>query len=236
MKWKVVIVLLISFCSVQVIYAQKKNKKNKISGLVTDANMRPVGGAIIFVDGVKKNSITNSKGYYHIRVSPVAKEISVFTPLNGFKKLEINGNTVLNFNLGKAVAKPLLQIPKEEEMIDIGYGKVSRKNLTSEVGTIYGQQSRQKSYSNIFEMIKGEVPGVEVNGNSIRIRNSFSFQLSTEPLFVVDGVIVPGIDGISPSDVRSIAILKGSSASIYGSRGANGVILITTLRGGEVRK
>jgi TonB-dependent SusC/RagA subfamily outer membrane receptor len=85
-------------------------------------------------------------------------------------------------------------------------------------------------------MINGQVPGVEVNGTSIKIQNATSFMLGTEPLFVVDGMIVPGIGDISPMDVKSIEVLKGASASIYGSRGANGVILITTLRGGENRR
>ena len=233
MKWKIVLVLIISFCFIQGNYAQKQNKKIKISGVVTDSNMRPVGGALIFVDGLKKNSVTNSKGFYRIKVSPTAKEISVIPPQDGISTLEINNKTVLNFTLDGVVVKPIAKAGREEEMINIGYGKVSRKNLTSEVGKIEGQQSRYHSYSNIFEMIKGEVPGVEVIGNSINIRNSFSFQLSTEPLFVLDGVIVPGIEGISPMDVSSIVILKGSSASVYGARGANGVILITTLNSGE---
>jgi len=68
-------------------------------------------------------------------------------------------------------------------------------------------------------MLAGEVPGVVVNGTSINIQNSFSFQLSTQPLFVVDGIIVPQINDIVPSQVKSIEVLKGASASIYGARG-----------------
>jgi len=81
-------------------------------------------------------------------------------------------------------------------------------------------------------MIAGEVPGVQVKGNLIRIEG-ISSNKDTTPLFVLDGVIVDKIDDINPSQVKSIEILKGASSSIYGSRGANGVILITTIRGGD---
>jgi len=76
-------------------------------------------------------------------------------------------------------------------------------------------------------MIKGQIPGVDVSGSSIRIQGANSFMGSTEPLLVVDGMTVQSIEDISPREVKSIEVLKGSSAAIYGSRGANGVILIT---------
>jgi TonB-dependent SusC/RagA subfamily outer membrane receptor len=79
-------------------------------------------------------------------------------------------------------------------------------------------------------MLRGQ-PGVEVNGSRITIRGAASFYGSTEPLIVVDGIIVSSLEGISPQSVKSIEILKDSSSSIYGSRGANGVILITLFSG-----
>ena len=82
-------------------------------------------------------------------------------------------------------------------------------------------------------MLRGEVPGVQVNGTSIRIQGASSLTLSTEPLFVVDGVTVNSIDHILPQMVKSIQVLKGSSAAIYGSRGANGVLLINLINAGD---
>jgi TonB-dependent SusC/RagA subfamily outer membrane receptor len=232
MKSTIVLVLIISFCSIQANFAQTQNKKKiKISGIVTDANMKPVSGVIIFIDKVKTNSTTNSKGIYQVKVSPSAKEISVFSQLNGVGKIEINGKTEINFKLDAFNSNSTKPAKKEEETVEIGYGKVNKESLTTPVNKIKGQQTRYLSYSSIYEMIRGEVPGVEVIGKSIKIQNSFSYQLSTEPLFVVDGIIVPQIDGISPLDVKSIEILKGSSASVYGARGANGVILITLISG-----
>lgn len=81
-------------------------------------------------------------------------------------------------------------------------------------------------------MIAGEVPGVEVKGNIIRIEG-ISSNRDTTPIFVLDGIVVGQVEDINPSQVKSIEILKGTSSSIYGSRGANGVILITTIRGGD---
>ncbi len=227
-------------------------KKIKISGIVTNTNMRPVAGALIFVDQVFTNSVTNAKGFYRVRVSPSAKQISAFSNQYGAQKINIASdltalnNVVINivlvdFNTSMIDSvqvdneminvQTIEPIRAEDEMINIGYGSVSRKNLNTEVNKIEGRRNYQ--YSNIYDMIRGEVPGVEVVGKSIKIRESFSFNLSTEPIFVVDGIIIPEIDDISPYDVKSIEVLKGASASIYGARGSNGVILITTLKGGD---
>jgi len=93
------------------------------------------------------------------------------------------------------------------------------------------QDSPYASFQNIYDMIRGRFPGVEVSGTSIRIMGSSSLNVSTEPLFVVDGVIVNSIDDISPQNVKSIEVLKGPDATVYGTRGANGVIIITRLSG-----
>jgi TonB-dependent SusC/RagA subfamily outer membrane receptor len=230
MKSKLVILLIFSFCTIQGILAQKQNKKIKISGMVTDAKLKPVSGVMIFIDQKKTNSITDDKGFYTVKVPSGAKEISAFSIMNGAKNIEINGKTTINITLDGSSAKKPEPVKKEEEMINIGYGSVSKENLTTNVGKIDPQHSRFRSYSNIYDMLKGEIAGVEVNGTSIRIQGAASFMLSTEPLFIVDGIEVPSIENIPPMDVKSIDVLKGSSASIYGSKGANGVILITLIR------
>lgn len=84
-------------------------------------------------------------------------------------------------------------------------------------------------------MLRGEVPGVQVYGKSIKIQGASSFIASTEPLLVVDGVAVSTIDDIQPRMVKSIEVLKGSAATIYGARGANGVILITLKSSGDFK-
>jgi TonB-dependent SusC/RagA subfamily outer membrane receptor len=118
-----------------------------------------------------------------------------------------------------------------EEAVNIGYGTVKQRDLLTSVNRIDAGNSRYAGYTNIFEMLKGTVPGVQVVGTSVRIQGASSFMLSTEPLYVVDGVIVNSIANISPIEVKSVEILKGASAAIYGSRGANGVIMITLKKG-----
>ena len=113
-----------------------------------------------------------------------------------------------------------------EDQINIGYGTVDKKSVVSPVTKVNSEKDPYV-YKDIYEMLRGK-PGVQVIGRSVKIQGGVNSLMSgTEPLFVVDGVTVNSIDNIIPQTVKSIEILKGSSASIYGSRGANGVILIT---------
>jgi len=230
MKIRFLIVLLTALVTAGITAsAQKPGKKIIIAGEVKDRNNQPVPQAIIMIDDVKTSILTNNNGYYKVKVRPTAKKIGIVS-LTGIAEEAIDGRTIINFTLGGSALGQVntrVNVPKEEE-VNVGYGTVKKKDLTESVGKINGTDKKYASYSSIYEMIKGEVAGVEVKGTSIRIRGASSFQMSTEPLFVVDGVIVNTIDNIMPQIVQSIEVLKGSNAAIYGSRGANGVILITT--------
>jgi len=105
------------------------------------------------------------------------------------------------------------------------------KNIPVKSGVINVRDSAVPVYQDIYDMIRGRVAGVEVSGRSIKIRGTNSLNVSTEPLFVVDGVIVREIDDIAPETVKSIEVLKGPDASVYGTRGSNGVIVITRKKG-----
>lgn len=105
------------------------------------------------------------------------------------------------------------------------------ENTRGNSGVINVRDSAVPVYQDIYDMIRGKVAGVEVSGRSIKIRGTNSLNVSTEPLFVVDGVIVREIDDIAPETVRSIEVLKGPDASVYGARGSNGVIVITRKKG-----
>lgn len=107
------------------------------------------------------------------------------------------------------------------------------KNIREKSGVINVMDSAVPAYQDIYDMIRGRVAGVEVSGRSIKIRGTNSLNVSTEPLFVVDGVIVREIDDIAPETVKSIEVLKGPDASMYGTRGSNGVIIITRRTGKE---
>ncbi len=235
MKWNIVFILIVSFSLIQTGIAQETGKKIKITGVVTDAKKRPVINAIIFVDKVKTNSVTDSKGAYRVKVSPTAKKILAYSVTNGAQEADINGQTVVNIILTGGSKTQFNPAQEEKETVNVGYGETRKEDLTMPVNTLKGNKTRYQSYNNVYEMLTGEVPGVEVSGTSIKIRNATSFQLSTEPLFVVDGTIVPSINDIVPAQVKSIEVLKGSAASIYGARGANGVIVITLLSGRDIK-
>ena len=115
--------------------------------------------------------------------------------------------------------------PRNEDIVDVGYGKEVRGNLTTAVSSV--DIDENTSYRNIYEMIAGKCAGVQVEGNKITIRGVNTINADTDPLFIVDGSPCSSIDWVNPNDVKSIDVLKdGGSASIYGVRGANGVIII----------
>lgn len=114
-----------------------------------------------------------------------------------------------------------------EEVVDIGYGKEVRGKLSTSISSV-NVSSDMTHYRDIYEMIQGKCAGVSVQGNQITIRGKNSINASTEPLFIVNDAPQSSIDWINPNDVKSINVLKDAgAAAIYGSRGANGVIIIT---------
>ncbi len=115
----------------------------------------------------------------------------------------------------------------DDELLNTGYGYIKKKDNTASISRL--DMKGAEGYTDIYDYMRGRVPGVEVRGTSITIRGRNSINSGTEPLILVDGVEVRDISQISPTMVESIEVLKdASSTSIYGIRGANGVILITT--------
>ncbi len=116
---------------------------------------------------------------------------------------------------------------QEEEYVNTGYGKIKKKDSTSSVSSVKVKQG--SGYSDIYEYLKGRVAGLVINGTSIRIRGVTSIMGSNEPLILVDGMETSDISNLTPDMVERVDVLKdASSTAIYGARGANGVILITT--------
>lgn len=232
MKLKFFFILLLSLVFGSALFGQKNNKKIIITGVVVDVNQNPVVDAIIMIDNKKTNFSTDHKGFYKVKVKPSAKKIGIFTFKSVASEEVINGRITINFTLAASIPQGMnnQNNAEDEEEIDIGYGTVKKENMTSSSNRIDGQNKRYASYRDIYDMLSGEIPGVQVSGKSIKIQGVSSINSGTEPLLVVDGITVNSIDNIQPRMVRSIEVLKGSSASIYGSRGANGVILITLVR------
>lgn len=122
----------------------------------------------------------------------------------------------------------------DESQVDIGYGSTKKGNLTMAVSQVKVDDKEVGGYSNMYDYLRGRVPGVNVIGTGrsaqIQIRGINSINCPTEPLILVDGVEISDLNMINPNDVKSVSVLKDASSSIYGSRGANGVILITMKR------
>jgi len=118
--------------------------------------------------------------------------------------------------------------PDTDEQVNVGYGTADKKDLTYAVSSVKVSE-QEISYSNMYDYLRGRVPGVLIGpGNSITIRGNNSVNSSNEPLILLDGVEITDLSNVSPNDVYSVDVLKDASTAIYGMRGANGVILITT--------
>lgn len=224
--------LLLLSCS----YLSFGQKKISISGKVVDSKNLPVEGAVIFIDKVKTNSVTDQQGYYKVKVSPEAKEILVFTLFYGSTEELINGRTTLDFILGGSSKKDGGETRAgDNKHVKTGSARSEKYKDPDGAGGINGQDPAFASYQTIYDMIRGRIPGVEVTGTNIKIMGSSSLNVSTQPLFVVDGVIVYNVDDISPQSVKSIEVLKGPDATVYGTRGSNGVIVITRISGKDTK-
>jgi TonB-dependent SusC/RagA subfamily outer membrane receptor len=222
-------ILLSVFC-INSISAQKTNKKITITGTVLGVDKRPIINAIIMIDDKKTNSVTDSEGNYKIKVKPDAQKIGIFTFGNGIREEAIGGRIQINFSFATAGSQPLPDqtIAPGEEGVGTGYGAVKKKNLTTDVNKIDGTNKKYATYSSIADMIQREVSGARISGSSVIIQDSKNLWGSVPALIVVDGVYMDGLPEIPPSQVKSIEVLKGTSAAIYGSRGYGGAIVIKT--------
>lgn len=226
MNFKVVLFLICCLILPYTSNGQKKNKKITVTGTVRDARGAPLKGISIYVDNFKTSAISNQEGVYKVKVKPSIELISVFSLEYGGQVVEYEGQTSINFILTGDLLPADGNVQNKGQKVDIGYQEAEKENLTTSVGEVDMKNASKANYTNIYDMIRGEVPGVIVNGTRISIRGGSSVNAGNEPLFVVDGSPVTTISGINPNDVESISILKGSSTAIYGARGANGVILI----------
>lgn len=205
-------------------YAQKT-----LTGTVKDSNGEPLVGVVINVDG-KSVTVTDLDGNYSVKDAKPSSRISVTYVGYKAETQTIGQGNRLDFTL-KPEDKTL------DEVVVIGYGTMKRRDLTGAVASVKGEDLVKNPVSNIAQALQGQLPGVSVTSQdgrpgatmSIRVRGGGSIVGSNDPLYVVDGVQVSRIDDIPADDIESIDVLKdAASTAIYGARGANGVILITT--------
>lgn len=203
--------------------------QNRLAGNVSNSKSKPIAKAQIFLDSINSNVITDKRGYFEVMVADGVKDINVFSNKYGLLSSEYNRESKMDFIFidGKKSSKERL---KEGDNISIGYDELEEKYVAIKVDRVNAEeQIDAQQFRNIYDLIRNRLSGVRVTSdNKIIIRGVNSIISSQDPLFVVDGSIVSSIDHVLPVDVKSVSILKDSAAAIYGSRGANGVILITT--------
>jgi len=206
----------------------------KVSGKVAnDKDGSPLPNVSITVKGTTTGTTTDAQGLYEISV-PGTGSVLDFS-FTGFTSKNVSVGNQTTINVALASKADVLN-----EVVVIGYGTVSRTDLTGAVTTVKAAKLMDAPVPNLTQALEGKVAGVHVDVNSsapgfgakVRIRGIGSINSNVDPLYVVDGVI--GVDGnsINPNDIASIEVLKdASSTAIYGARGANGVIMVTTKRG-----
>lgn len=205
-----------------------------VRGRVYNDRNEPLTGVSVKIKGTQKGTATNESGEYTIEVT--VGNILLFSSI-GYKTQgkTVDVNDVLNITL-QTDARAL------DELVIIGYGEVKKSDLTGSIAQIKSTEINAFPATNVIQALSGRASGVQVSQNtgapgasaSVRIRGTNSIQGSNEPLYVVDGFPMSGSNPtvLNNSDIESIEILKDASATaIYGSRGANGVVLITTRRG-----
>jgi TonB-linked SusC/RagA family outer membrane protein len=232
MKTKILLFsLLISFILSIESYAQNGSK---ITGKVADAKGMPIPGVSIKVKGTQTGTVTDDKGNFSFAALEPSGILQFSFIGYDTQELKLAGKTLLNIVLNETETSL-------NQVVVVGYGTVKKRDLTGSVSSI-GKESLNLGgvTSNVAQAIQGRASGVQVSqvsaapGGStiIRIRGGNSIKSTNEPLYVVDGFISDYGKDIAPSDVEDIQILKDASATaIYGARGANGVVMITTKRG-----
>ncbi len=222
--------LSLLFLAVGHIFAQNRT----VSGIVTDASTgEPISFAAIQIEGTTKGGSTDIDGVYSIEVEKGAVLIFSFLGYSDFK-VSTDGKNVIDVKLSP-------DTQQIDETIVIAYGTATKSSFTGSAATISEEALAERVVSNVSNALSGQVAGVQTVGSgggpgassAIVVRGIGSMAASSTPLYVVDGVPFAGsINSINPADIESMTVLKDAAANaIYGARGANGVILITTKRG-----
>lgn len=227
-----------------VLAKEETSPKRLVRGTVTDENNAGLPGVSVVVKGTTRGTTTSGEGSFELDV--VETNPTLVFSFVGFVTQEIQLN-----NQSQLDVKMVVDDKSLDEVVVVGYGVQKKSDITGAVGTVKGEILQERPAASLNQGLSGRIAGVNVSVNSgrpggranIRIRGNTSVSVSNNPLYIIDGVILNAsglingsspIDFINPNDIASVEVLKDASATaIYGARGANGVILVTTKRGSQ---
>lgn len=204
-----------------------------VTGTVKDAQNKPLSGVSVIVKGEVSGTSTNEKGYYSIRIAKADAAIEFSHIGMETQTLPIAGKTSMMVTLESANSSL-------NDVVVIGYGTIKKKNVVGAVSSMGEAEIKDRPINRIDQAMAGNLPGVQVQSTTgtpgapltIRVRGAASISSSNDPIYIVDGVPVDDLNDIDPLTIQSIDVLKdAASTAIYGARGSNGVILVTTKRG-----
>lgn len=224
--------------SLMVILGSAQLLAQKVIGVVVDESKSPIPGVSVVVKGTTMGTVTGSDGSYSIDVENIQKDVLIFSFVGMEKKeVAINGQTTVSVQL----ASNSLEI---DEVVVVGYGTAKRSDITGSVGSVDSKAITVRGTSGVLQSMQGSVAGVNITQSSSRPGADYNIQVrglntfnaaGSPPLYVVDGIVTNDISFLNPQDIVKIDILKdASSTAIYGSRGSNGVVMVTTKTGQTV--
>ena len=240
-------------CLLAFLFLAQSSYGQEVTGKVSDAQQLPIAGVSVAVKGTAVGTITDVSGNYSLSLPKNVEHLELIFSFVGYETqtIPVQNRSTIDVML-KETAESI------DEVVVIGYGAVRKSDLTGAVSTVKVDEKDAAKNVGVDKLLQGRVPGVFVNTTSgapgamvdVRIRGTNSLGSGNDPLYVIDGIMIDatedvknpfstggqeqqnGLMGISPADIASIEVLKDASATaIYGSRGANGVVLITTKRG-----
>jgi len=205
---------------------------NPITGKVIDITGAPLPGVTIMIKGTTTGTVTDIDGNYTLKI-PEGAKVLVFSYIGmNPEEVQINNQSVINITLKEnSIAV--------EGVVVIGYGTVKKSDLTGSIAVVSTKELTKNPSASAAQALQGKAAGVLVTqsgqpggGATIRVRGVGSINNGSDPIYILDGVQISNIDGIQPTDIESMQVLKDASATaIYGANGSNGVIIITTKRG-----
>ena len=244
MKRRLITVSLLSACALLLPTSRSSAQDastGRITGVITGTESnQPIQGVRITLLGTQLTVTSNPQGRYTIAgIAPGAYRLRASAI--GYTPVIVDSIPVRAGQTANADIALKHQTVELEKVVVVGYGTLAKRDVTGSVGSVSEQQIKQIPTTNAIDAIKGRVAGVDIvssgykpgDGVRVRIRGQRSLKASNDPLYVLDGIpMAGGIGDLNPTDIESIEVLKDASATaIYGSRGANGVVLVTSKRG-----